>query len=197
MELQLREEPMTALAEYATVSIAFDVRRILEVGQNGTGAFDLTERNLAVPYLKDYDAIDGQAPTRWAQNFDVANWGLISAYSGNQRLGGVVIAFDTESVQMLEDRDDLAVLWDIRVMSDFRGRGVGAALFHAAESWASKRGCREIKVETQNTNVAACRFYERQGCALRVVERCAYKEFPQEIKLLWYKRLSDAPITLP
>src|ERR1700686_5063681 len=102
MEIELREEPMAALAKYACVSIAFDVNRILEVGENDTGAFDLTERNLDAPKVKDYDAIDGQEPTRWAQRFDVSNWGLISAHSDDQRVGGAVIAFDTVSVEMLE-----------------------------------------------------------------------------------------------
>ena len=197
MEIHLREEPMTALMEYATVSIAFNVKQILEVRECSSGVFDLTERNLDVPYLKDYGAINGQEPRCWAQQFDVTNWGLISAYSGDQRVESVVIAFDTESVEMLEGRGDLAVLWDIRVRSDFRARGVGSALFHATELWAAERGCREIKVETQNTNVAACRFYERRGCVLRAVEPLAYREFPHEIKLLWYKRLSHAPSTLP
>lgn len=197
MEIELREEPMAALANYASVSIAFDVRQILEVGKSGSGVFDLTERNLDVPYLKDYDAINGQEPGFWAQQLDVTNWGLISAYSSDQRIGGVVIAFDTESIEMLEGRSDLAVLWDIRVRSDFRARGVGSALFHAAELWATERGCRELKVETQNTNVAACRFYERRGCVLRAVEPSAYREFPHEIKLLWYKRLSPVRATLP
>jgi GNAT superfamily N-acetyltransferase len=39
-----------------------------------------------------------------------------------------------------------------------RGLGIGAALFRAAERWAVARGARWLKVETQNVNVAACRF---------------------------------------
>jgi hypothetical protein len=47
----------------------------------------------------------------------------------------------------------------------------------------------ELKIETQNTNVGACRFYERQGCELRAIHRAAYPQFPEEIQLLWYKDL--------
>ena len=67
---------------------------------------------------------------------------------------------------MLEGRHDLAVLWDIRVAPSSRRRGVGAALFCAATEWAAATGYQELKVETQNVNVAACRFYGRHGCEL-------------------------------
>ena len=84
----------------------------------------------------------------------------------------------------------MAVLWDIRVSPEARGRGVGSALFAAAEAWAKARGCRELKVETQNVNVPACRFYMRQGCVLGAVNRRAYPGLPAEIQLLWYKDLT-------
>jgi len=45
MEIELREEPMSALAEYASISIAFDVNRILEVGESDMDAVQVdTER---------------------------------------------------------------------------------------------------------------------------------------------------------
>jgi streptothricin acetyltransferase len=103
--------------------------------------------------------------------------------------GWAVIAFDCAGVEMLERRRDLAVLWDIRVDMAFRGYGIGASLFQAAEQWAAKRRCRQLKVETQNTNIAACRFYVRQGCTLGAVNRLAYPNLPNEIQMLWYKEL--------
>ena len=56
---------------------------------------------------------------------------------------------------MLGGRDDLAVLWDIRVSPPERGTGVGSALFRAAEDWAGTRGCTWLKIETQNI-LAGC-----------------------------------------
>lgn len=103
-----------------------------------------------------------------------------------------MIAFDTPGVEMLEGRRDLAVLWDIRVAPEARGQGVGAALFRAAEEWARARGCSQFKVETQNVNVAACRFYARQGCVLTAIDPSAYPGLPGQIQLLWYKDLSIA-----
>jgi GNAT superfamily N-acetyltransferase len=90
---------------------------------------------------------------------------------------------------MLEGRDDIALLWDIRVAPTARRRGVGAALFRAAEAWARARGAAWLKVETQNVNAPACRFYVRQGCTLGAVHRFAYPALPDEVQLLWYKRL--------
>ncbi len=53
------------------------------------------------------------------------------------------------------------------------------------ERWAVLRGWRQLKIETQNTNVGACRFYERQGCRLRTINRAACPDLPDEIQLLW------------
>jgi ribosomal protein S18 acetylase RimI-like enzyme len=106
-----------------------------------------------------------------------------------RRVGGATVAFDTPELTMLEGRRDLAVLWDIRVSPDARRQGVGSALFERVEALAQLHGCQQLKVETQNTNVRACRFYERQGCQLRAIHRAAYPELPQEIQLLWYKDL--------
>ena len=101
--------------------------------------------------------------------------------------GGVVIAVKTEGLDMLERREDLALIWDLRVAPDLRGRGLGSALLTAAEACARAQGCKQLKVETQNINVAACRFYAQQGFTLGAIHRFAYPLLPNEIQLLWYK----------
>jgi GNAT superfamily N-acetyltransferase len=196
--MEIAEESIVAAAELAHVPIAFEVERVFDVSapHGGLGGLILSERRLDVPYLKDYDTLEGESPTRWAERFDVSNWGLIGAHSNGVRLGGAVVAFDTEGIKMLEGRRDLAVLWDIRVSPEARGRGVGSALFRAAEAWAAARGCRQLKIETQNINVPACRFYARQGCVLGAINRFAYPELPDEVQLLWYKFLSRRPPTV-
>jgi ribosomal protein S18 acetylase RimI-like enzyme len=88
---------------------------------------------------------------------------------------------------MLEGRDDLVVLWDIRVSPKARRLAVGSALFRSIEAWARARNCRELKVETQNTNVAACRFYAHQGCHLKRANYNAYPDLPDEVQLIWSK----------
>lgn len=190
----IRRESTAALEEYARVPIAFEVSRVFDLtpSPEGPGGFGLCERVLAAPYVKDYDAREGVSPRRLAQNFDMSKWGVFAAHRGGARVGGAIVAFDTPGVEMLEGRRDLAVLWDLRVAPDARGQGVGSALFRAAEAWAVARGCRQIKVETQNVNVPACRFYARQGCALGGVDRFAYPDLPGEVRLLWFKDLAPA-----
>jgi GNAT superfamily N-acetyltransferase len=191
MRIELAEEPMTALAEYARVPIAFTVDHVLDVTVRaaGPGGFVLSERRLEIPYMKDYDTIDGEGPLQWTRRFDVSNWTLFAARVAGRRVGWATVAFNTLGLAMLEDRRDLAVLWDIRVSPDARGKGIGSALFEEVEAWAQVQGCRQLKVETQNINVRACRFYARHGCELRAIHRSAYPELPEEIQLLWYKDL--------
>jgi GNAT superfamily N-acetyltransferase len=184
-------EPITRLGDYASIPIAFEVASAFEVHRGGE-RFVLTEVAVPSPYIKDYDALQGEHPSEWARQFDVSQWGVLAARAGGRRVGGAVIAFDTPGVDMLEGRRDLAVLWDIRVAPEARGSGVGAALFRAAEAWARARGCRQLKVETQNVNVPACRFYARQGCVLTAVDPFAYPGLPGEVQLLWYKDLGPA-----
>lgn len=194
MAIQVREEPIAGLAQYARVPIAFEVHEVLDlvVREGGLGGFGLVERRLDVPWMKNYDDYAGERPARWAIRFDVSKWGLLTAEADGRPVGGAVVAFDTPGVDMLEGRSDLAVLWDLRVAPEMRGRGVGAALFRAAEAWAVARGCHQLKVETQNINVPACRFYARQGCVLGVMNRFAYPTLPDEVQLLWYKDLPSA-----
>jgi hypothetical protein len=44
-------------------------------------------------------------------------------------------------------------------------------------------------IETQNTNVAACRFYASRGCTLQQANRGVYPELPLEIQLIWNKTI--------
>lgn len=192
MTIEVAEEPIAVLAEYARVPIIFTVQSVLDVTtrEDGSNRFALSERRLHTPYEKDYDAIAGEGPLQWACRFDLSKWALFVARFANVIVGGAAVAFDTPGLAMLEGRRDLAVLWDIRVAPDARHQGVGSTLFQRVEAWAQMRGCRQLKIETQNINVPACRFYERQGCQLQAVNRAAYPALPTEIQLIWYKDLS-------
>lgn len=90
---------------------------------------------------------------------------------------------------MLEARPDVAVVWDLRVRPSHRQSGVGSALFRAVEDWCLQRQCRLLKVETQNVNVPASRFYARMGCTLGAIDTRAYPELPDETQLIWLKEL--------
>ena len=188
MTLEVSDAPVGDLTEYARISIAFEVESCYHVSGD-PGRWMLTEAPVD-PYIKDYDALPGESPRDWPKRFDVSRWRMIVARVDGQWAGGAVVAFDTPNCDMLEGRRDLAVLWDIRVAPEFRRRGVGAALFAAAERWARDQGCTELRVETQNVNVPASRFYARNGCLLAFVDPNAYPDLPGEIRLLWSKGLT-------
>ena len=54
----------------------------------------------------------------------------------------------------------------IYVAPDAGRQGVGTALVRHAEAWGVARGCTELKIETQDINVPACRLYAARGCRL-------------------------------
>jgi GNAT superfamily N-acetyltransferase len=191
--ITVRVEPPTlaVLQEYGKVSIAFLVesRYRVESVRNGLGGWSLTEEPIEYPYIKDYDRRDGEGPRHWASRFDISNWGILSAFEGPKRIGGGVIAFNTPKVSVLEGRTDLAVLWDIRVHPDYRRKGIGSLLFPQVVEWASAHQCTILKIETQNINVPACKYYARMGCQLRAIHPDAYPDLPNEVQLLWYRHL--------
>jgi GNAT superfamily N-acetyltransferase len=184
MAIQVLEETVAALDGYRSVPISFRVTSRFRVEA------DLRLLEEAVPsYVKDYDTIMDEGAHPWARRWDLSNWGVLGAYEEQQRIGGAVIAWNTPGVDLLQGRRDLAVLWDLRVHPDYWRQGVGAKLFAHAAAWARERHCRRLVVETQNVNVAACRFYERQGCYLGEVHPFVYQDFPDEVQLLWHKEL--------
>ena len=192
MKIEIQEIPASRLGEYAAIPIRFQVRSKYQVEQfmEGVGGLLMREVKVVPPYAKDYDA--GETPRDWPEKFDVANWGIFLAKEDGRNVGAAAVALNTPEVNLLEGRQDLAVLWDIRVRPDVRGTGIGTALFRHAAAWARSQGCRQMKIETQNVNVPACRFYIRMGCELGMVHRFGYAAIPaveDEAMLFWYLKL--------
>jgi ribosomal protein S18 acetylase RimI-like enzyme len=134
--LVVEQESLSLLARHTQISIGFRVDRVLEVslpGGSGLEGIVLSEVPVERPWHKDYDALPGNRPTEWPRKFDLTNWGLLGAYRDHQRVGGAVIAHRTPALDTLQGRDDLAVLWDLRVAPEARGRRVGTELFGEVE----------------------------------------------------------------
>ncbi|MBI5279559.1 MAG: GNAT family N-acetyltransferase [Burkholderiales bacterium] len=185
--LDIQVLPVSALGDHIAIPSVFESSVIYDPVPAAAERV-LVEQALAAPMRKDYDALE--SPWQWLA-FDVSKWALIVACAEGQRVGGVICAIDTPGVEMLEGRSDLVVIWDIRVAAGMQQAGVGSALFRAAEAWARTRSCRELKVETQNVNVPACRLYRRNGCTLAEANAGAYPELPAEVQLIWRKRLDQ------
>lgn len=184
--LRLREESALALDGHASIPSVFTARTVCSVHAAPAG-WTLQERPVAA-FTKDYDAFED--PLRWPHDFDTRAWALLAAYDGTVRVGGALVAVATPGVDMLEGRDDLAVLWDLRVAPGWRRRGLAMALVGATQAWARRAGCRELKIETQNNNPAACRLYARAGLRLTAARPGAYPELPDEVQLIWRMRLA-------
>ena len=174
---------------YASIPMKYCVASVLKIEplHEGLGGLSMTEERLGTPYLKDYDA--SETPLRWSKQFDISQWGIFLLQKDNLPVAGAAVARNTPLVNMLENRKDLAVLWDIRVHPDWQRKGLGTRIFRHAASWAKQLGCTQMKIETQNVNVPACRFYARQGCILGGINRFGYAGCPSvahEAMLLWY-----------
>ena len=184
--VQFEKPDVDVLKEYGRISIAFEVSTEykIELLNKGLGGMVFHEVKIEQPYIVDFD--DEGSPEGWLDRFDLKNWCVISAYEKGERVGGAVVAYDTPNVRVLEGRTDIAVLWDIRVNQEYRRKGVGREIFSKALEWARSKDCKQFKIETQNNNVNACKFYMRQGATLGSIQRYAYFDKPNETGLFWY-----------
>ncbi|HIT07993.1 MAG TPA: GNAT family N-acetyltransferase [Candidatus Merdivicinus faecavium] len=66
----------------------------------------------------------------------------------------------------------------IDVAEKYRRRGVGTLLIRRAREWAKEQGCRGLYAETQDTNVPAMRFYEKNGLSIRGIDTMLYYNTP-------------------
>lgn len=177
------------LEKYASIPISFWATSVYQIEplDGGLGGFSMTEQPVVQPWLKDYDA--DESPMDWSKKFDLKNWGFFVGFDKETAVAGAAVALNTPEVNMLEKRRDLAVLWDIRVHPDWRGMGFGKIIFMHAADWARKQDCAQLKIETQNVNVPACKFYKAMGCELGMIHKYGYAAMPAvvtEAMIFWY-----------
>lgn len=79
---------------------------------------------------------------------------------------------------------------DIAVSRPYRGAGIGRRLMDEAVAWAKSVDLRAIRLETQSSNVPACRFYARYGFVLGGSDRYLYSQLGEDVRgdvaLYWY-----------
>ncbi len=170
---------------FLTVESLFRLQKI----NNGLGGIKLIEEKIEEPYIKDYDAHRGEGPTRWLKRFDMSNWGIYMAFEDDKHIGGAIVV-PGAFVGDIDSR--YAQLFDIRLLPEYRRRGTGTLLLKMVVEWTRELGCKYLKIETQNTNVPACRFYSKQGAVLGNIDEHAYAGEPgieYEVRLVWYLEL--------
>ncbi len=191
MTVEVVVESDAELEQYGTVSIAYDTDSMLRIewASGGIGGLSIGERPLESTLHVDFDAEQGEGPTRWRRWGDISHWRFLAAFEDRRRVGGAVVGHRTPGLYMLEGRPDLAVLWDLRVAPEHRSRGIGAQLFEAATKWAFGEGHATLKIESQNTNPRACQFYASRGCTLEGIHPIVDDpRIPGEVQMLWYLR---------
>lgn len=177
---------------YRSIPNSFQVSSILrlETIGNEIGGFRLVEEPVKSPYTRFTNSADNDNPQAWAKEFDLSYWGIFVALDQKDAaLGEAAVALNSQVYPIDRfQRPDLAVLWDIRVHPQYRGKGIGKSLFQYAANWARQKGYGQLGVETDSHNVAACRFYQAMGCRLGAIHRFGYAAIPKlkdVAMLLW------------
>jgi len=177
---------------YAEIDPSREVTSVFRVVpiDEGLGGFQFIEEKVAQPFLKGADGPE-DSPLSWPPRDAPGAFAVFLATDGDLAVGGAAVIANPTGAFLFERRETLAGLWDIRVRPDHRRTGVGSQLLLHAAGWAKKKGCTQLRVECQNVNVAACRFYAKH-CILGGVERYGYAACPEvahEAMLLWYRDL--------
>lgn len=92
-----------------------------------------------------------------------------------------------------------ALVDDLAIDRQWRGGGIARMLMDHAVAWTRQAGMPGIRLETQSTNVAACRFYARYGFVLGGHDRYLYQALhpgTREVALFWYMSLVQDVDTL-
>jgi ribosomal protein S18 acetylase RimI-like enzyme len=186
MKIEILPVNKKNLTEYGKTPISFEVNSKIQIRQVGSGleGLNFKEVKVAPSFVKDYD--QEEKPIDWLKTFKMENWRIFRCTEYDECVGGAVVALKSPEVHMLDGRQDLAMIWDIRVKPEYRRRGVGSQLFQTAARWSKDQGCRQLKIETQNNNVKACRFYAKQGCILGEINFFKYLPEKNEIMFCWY-----------
>ena len=193
MEIAVQSVNEELLKQFSGIDPSAEVNSVLDIElvQNGLGGIRLREKELDRPLLK-YAEETPEEVMGWPAEFDTSGWALVMAYVEKNPVGGLAVACHNPeiiNIRILHGLDDLAVVWDIRVHPDYRRQGIGTELIKAAAEWARNKGYTQLSLETQNTNLPACKFYIKQGFRLGGINRYAYYHHPayaHEVMLEWY-----------
>ena len=95
---------------------------------------------------------------------------LLVADAGGEAIGWIHVA-----VHPYLQNDASAEILGLVVTGAQRGRGLGAALVDAAESWAVRQGCGFLRVRSRVIRERAHAFYERHGFQRIKTQHCFQK----------------------
>jgi len=154
----------------------FDViGKLIPVFQDGEWSF--TECLYKEPYEKCYPADDEQYES-YIDNPDRT----VYFYYDNGECAG--------QIRIKKYWNKYAYIEDIAVAKNNRGKGIGAQLIKKAVEWARQKNLCGLMLETQDINLAACRFYHKLGFKIGAVDTMLYANFDNcdEKAVFWYMK---------
>ncbi len=175
IELVVPTDELVAAAQSLDGTIAVDAiaRRRLDAGRP---TYDVIP---VKPFAKRY----GLPPDELRDAIGRPDRSAILARFGGQIVGRLVVS---------EHWNRYAWIEDLVIDVGSRRLGTGRARMAWAEGWTRSRGLPGIMLETQNVNVAACRFCERRGFVLGGFDQWLYRGFDPEtieVAFFWYRDL--------
>ncbi len=188
--IELRSLQPEDIPNLTQIRPTYQSNTILVVEKSGSGieiGWRLVEQSLPGPFdkatLYDFDEVaQAEIRARLARADDT-----YQRVAVNTSTGQLVGLLDVE----IQGWNNTAFIWNLMIDLDYRGQGLGRRLWYRALEFARRAEVRAILIETQNTNVPACRFYERMGCQLVGLNEAYYTNKGQneqpniEIALFW------------
>lgn len=174
MNLIIREIDQYSVEDLGRCDNSFTVSSKLVLNaEEGRIGFTIVDVS---PYIKQYGPEDFDAEFY----MDHPDRAVFFAYLDEELAG---------EIRLRKYWNDYAYIDNIAVDPKFRRQGTGGALIEQAIEWAKEKGFPGIMLETQNINVAACKFYESCGFELRGFDTHLYKGLDpatDEVALYWY-----------
>ena len=121
----------------------------------------------------------------WRSIMNQDTCGIFVIEEDDKWIAGAVVVTHSPEINMLENDMTNSVLWDIRVDSEYQGRGYGKLLFDEVVKYAKQMNTKRLLIETQNNNPKAIAFYENQGANLYKLNKGHYKDYPDEDQLIF------------
>ena len=187
--IEYKQVDMSYFPLYDKIPMIVNVKSHFKIEKvdRGLGGFRFVETSVE-PYERNFCLGEDACVGRW-KRWDLSGRAFFMAFDGEHPIGAAAVASRTEGANMLDDRNDLAALWDLRVDCEYKRRGVGRKLFEMVVEWAKAQGLAQLKIECQHNNVPAVRFYHKQGAVLSTVDEYAYynePEYRHEIQMIWF-----------
>ncbi|MGZ9226837.1 MAG: GNAT family N-acetyltransferase [Anaerolineales bacterium] len=174
MQITIREIDENSIQHVDQCDSSFTIHsKLVLSAENGRISYTVLD---IPPYGKQYqpDEVDY---SEYISNPDKT---IFLAYVDNEPAG---------QIRIRKYWNGYAYIDDFAVDAQHRRHGIGGALMQRAMEWAKDKGFPGIMLETQNNNVAACRFYESCGFELGGFDVYLYKGLNRatdEIALYWY-----------